>query len=82
MKDIRQHIIERYDLITRPGNREAINKYGFMLDSAETRFMDGITYYRVIFPGSKKGGWAPNYETPVEGHIKDPINSIDHDRPR
>ena len=82
MNKIRKHIIERYDIVTRPGDREAMDKYGYWLDPAETRFVDGVTYYRAIYPGSKKGGWASNYETPVAMHLKDPLSSINNRKPR
>ena len=72
----RDSILEKYDVITRPGPREAMDKFGFYLDRSETRYKDGEVYYRVIKPRGKKGGWATGYDSPIDDHLDDPISSI------
>jgi len=69
MSDIRNYIHEKYFIQTEPDDREAMDKYGFWLDPAETLNIEGVKHYRVIFPHSVKGGWAPNYDVPSNEHI-------------
>jgi hypothetical protein len=40
---------------------DSFKKFGFYLDPAETRVIDGAKHYRVIYPGSVKGGWRNGY---------------------
>ena len=79
MNDTRNYVNERYDIITMPNDREAMEKYGFWLSPYETIKHNGVKHYRVIFPGSKKGGWSPDYMTPIEMQIPDDahINTLD-----
>ena len=65
---IETQINEKYMVLTGLSIREAINKYGFYLSPAENRIIDGVKHYRVIFPKSQKGGWAPTYDTPIDQH--------------
>ena len=76
--DNRQYILEKYFVLTNLSPREAMDKHGFWLDPAETRFINGVKHYRVIYPRSEKGGWASSYSSgnKIDPEVK--INSIKH----
>jgi hypothetical protein len=81
MDEIRSYIVETYDRMDKfsdgddasDGARSDMERYGFYLSPAETRWIDGEKYYRVIFPTQppEKGGWSKDYETPIADHIED-----------
>lgn len=52
---------EGYQVITTLQPQDAFKQYGFWLDPAEYRIVEGVKHYRVIKPSSKKGGWRPGY---------------------
>lgn len=87
MSDITQlrFFIENYQVINTITPEAAVKKFGFWLDPAETRVIDGIKCYRAILPSQsgyngkgfpasvdllgKKGGFACSYQTPISKHI-------------
>ena len=85
--ELRQYVMEAdlgegYEKVTRLSDREAMDKYGFWLSPYETIIYNQRKHYRVIFPGAKKGGWAPDYATSPEDHIAADahINTLRHSK--
>jgi len=66
---------EKYYVINHLQPMKAIEEYGYYLDPANTKFIDGVKHYSVIKP---KGGflaacgWATNYsKCPMQSNIKE-----------
>jgi len=61
---VEQKIEEGYQVLTGLQPSEAFEQFGFWLDPAETRTINGARHFRVIRPGcngNQKEGWKAGY---------------------